>query len=78
MICKRKTEARSRNHRCREKAIIINILGVSVAIIIQHAKRMSRSILSSVASPAVQNFPTLSHERQYFREKVIEYIKCVF
>ena len=34
---------------------------VSVALGIQHAKRMRRVILSSVACPTVHYFPSLSH-----------------
>jgi hypothetical protein len=46
-------EARSRNHCCRGKAIIITSSEcVSVAFRIQHA----RSVLSSVACPAVRYF----------------------
>ena len=44
---KRKTEERSRNDRCRRKAISITYSQcVSVALVIQHAKRMRRIILS--------------------------------
>ena len=35
-----------------------------MALVIQHAKRMRRIILSSVACPALQYFPTLSHKWQ--------------
>jgi len=42
---------------------------IPVALGIQHAKRMRRVLLSSVASPAIQYFPTLSHKRHDFRKK---------
>jgi hypothetical protein len=50
---------------------------VSVALVIQHAKRMCPIILSSVACLALQYFSTLSHKRQDFREKVIKHKMCV-
>ena len=56
---KRNVMARSRNHCCREKAISIpNSKCMSVALVIQHAKR--RFILSSVACPTPSYFTTLS------------------
>jgi hypothetical protein len=52
---------------------------VSVASVIQHAKRMRRIILSSVVCLAVQYFTTLSHKRHDCQEKkkVTEHKKYV-
>ena len=47
---------------------------MSVGFVIQHGKRMRRVILSSMTSPAVPHFSTLSHKR---RVKVIEHKMCV-
>jgi hypothetical protein len=56
-------ESRSRNHCCLGKAIrVTHYRCVFVAYIIQDAKRMHRIVLSSVASPAVHCFHTVSHE----------------
>ena len=50
---------------------------VSVALVIQNARRMHRIILSSVVCPAVQHFYT-SHKRHDFRKKKSVNTKCVF
>ena len=72
------TEGRSRNNCCRGKAISITYSEcVSVALVIQHAMRMRRIILSSVASLALSYFYTLSHRWHDFRENVIEREMCV-
>ena len=68
-------EARSRNHYCRGKAITHSEC-VSVALVIQHAKRMRRFV-SSVACLAIPYFSTLFHKRNDFRGKKLLNIKCV-
>jgi len=39
-----------------------------IGLIIQHAKRMHRIMLSYVACPSLQYFPTLSYKRHDFRK----------
>jgi hypothetical protein len=56
------------------QAIIITYSGrMSIALTIQHAKRMRRIIFLSVACLDIPSFPTLSHKRHDFRENVIEH-----
>jgi hypothetical protein len=57
-------EVRSRNNCYRGKAISITYTEcVSVALVIQHAKRMRRIILSPVACLTVPYFSTLTRKR---------------
>jgi hypothetical protein len=56
-------EARSRNNLCRGRAIRITYSEcVFVVLVIQHAKRMRRIILASIACPVLSYFSTLSHK----------------
>jgi len=50
---------------------------VSLALVIQHAKRMRRTIFSSVACPAVPHISTLFNKHHDFREHVTENKTCV-
>jgi hypothetical protein len=47
--------------------------GVSVALVIQHAKRMRSIVLSSVSYLALRNFSTLPHKRHDFPKRVVEH-----
>jgi hypothetical protein len=59
-----------RNHFCRGAAVSITQSEcVFVAGVIQHAKRVRRIILPSVACTAVQYFSTLFHKWRDFRKK---------
>ena len=64
------TDARSRNHCCSVKAINITYSEcVSLALVIQHAQRLRRILLSSMTCRTVQYSSTSSHKRHEFRKR---------
>jgi hypothetical protein len=50
---------------------------MSVALVMQHTKRMRCTVLSSVACPAVPPFSTLSHNWPDFRKQSFEDKICI-
>jgi hypothetical protein len=67
---KRNLEARLCIHSCRPQAIRVTYSEcVSVALVIQHATRMRRIILSSVTCLALPYYFILSLKRHVFRKK---------
>jgi hypothetical protein len=74
---KRNIEARSRKNCYHAEAICITYSEcVSVALVIQHAKRMLRVMSSSSACLVPPCVPTLSHKRHDFRKNNIEHKIC--
>jgi hypothetical protein len=74
MYVYRNTDTLSRKQFWHGKAMSVTYSAcVSVALFVQHALRMRRMILASLASLAVQYFSILPHKRHDFRKNVIEY-----
>jgi len=82
MYVQRNVEVRSRNHSCHGKAISITYsecvcVCVSTPLVIQHAKRLHRILLSSEVCPALPHCSTLSHFCYDFRRNIFLKTKCV-
>ena len=66
-----------------EKQEVLQIMSVyvrvcsCVALVIQHAMRLRRIILTSAAGLAQPYFPTLSNQGHGFRKRRIEHKMCV-
>jgi hypothetical protein len=72
------TEARSRDHCCRAKAISITYSEfASLALVIQHANRMRRIILSPVAYLVVP-YSSTSSQKQYHLLNILNGTQNVF
>jgi hypothetical protein len=79
MYYKRNIGARSRNHCCRGKAVSVTYPECeSVALVIQHAKRMRCIILSSVACLTIPFFFSVYLINGTIFGKKLLNIKCVF
>jgi len=65
------------NVACGKQISITYSECVSVALVIQHAKRKHSIVLSSVACPALPHFSRFSHKRHDFRGKKKICIKCL-
>jgi hypothetical protein len=76
MYVSRNIEAHSCRHCCHREAKCVTYSEcVFVASVIQHAKCMPNTELTSVAFPALQYFSTLSHKQHEVlkKKKVIEH-----
>jgi hypothetical protein len=67
---------RSRNHSFLGEITYSEC--VSVALVIQHAKRMRRIVLSNVARMVLHYFSTVTHKFYDFPKIVIEHKMCVY
>ena len=72
-------EVRSRSRRCGGETISIQYYRcMSEALVIRHAVRMRRIILSSMATLTVPYFSTLSHKMHDIRDTELFSTKFVF
>ena len=73
------SETRSRNYCCSGNPLSITYSQrLPVALFVEQVKRMSPTVLSSVAFLTAPYFSTLSHKGHDCRKNVIEHKKSVF
>jgi len=78
MYVQRNSEACSHNHCCRGKAVLHILSACLQPLVIWHAKRMRRIVLSTVDYLAVPYCSTISHKRHGFRIKILLNKTCYF
>ena len=61
-----------------QKQEVFHAMSVSVALVIQHAKRKHRTIFSSVACLVLPYFSTLFHKHYAFWKQKLWNTKCMF
>jgi len=61
----------------RARSCVCVCVCVCVALAVQYARRMRRTVMSSVACLGLQDFSTISQKWNDFRKNVLEHKMCV-
>jgi hypothetical protein len=64
--------------RARVCVCVCVFVCVCVGLVIQHARRRRRTVMSSVACLALQDFSTISQKWNNFRKNVLKHEVCLF